>query len=51
MFNITTKYDWLFKTGLPSEFYSRGYVQSGELGKQIIGRIALGYFVKSAETR
>ena len=27
-----------------SLFYSRDYVHSGELGKQIIGRIALGYF-------
>lgn len=41
-------YDWLFKTGLPSEFYSRDYVHSGELGKQLIGRIALGYFMNSA---
>ena len=41
---FTPAYDWLFKTGLPSEFYSRDYVHSGELGKQIIGRIALGYF-------
>ena len=47
---FTPAYDWLFKTGLPSEFYSRDYVHSGELGKQIIGRIALGYFVMSAET-
>ena len=48
---FTPAYDWLFKTGLPSEFYSRDYVHSGELGKQIIGRIALSYFVKSAEPR
>ena len=41
---FTPAYDWLFKTGLPSEFYSRDYVHSGELGKQIIGRIALAYF-------
>ena len=45
---FTPAYDWLFKTGLPSEFYSRDYVHSGELGKQVIGRIALSYFVKSA---
>jgi lysophospholipase L1-like esterase len=45
---FTPAYDWLFKTGLPSEFYSRDYVHSGELGKQIIGRIAIGYFMKSA---
>jgi len=38
----------LFNVGLSSEFYSRDYVHSGELGKQIIGRVALGYFVKSA---
>lgn len=37
-------YDWLFKTGLPSEFYSRDYVHSGELGKQLIARVALAYF-------
>ena len=41
---FTPAYDWLFKTGLPSEFYSRDYVHSGELGKQVIGRIAVGYF-------
>ena len=41
---FTPAYSWLFKTGLPSEFYSRDYVHSGELGKQIIGRIALAYF-------
>ena len=42
MFNPA--YDWLFKSGLPSEFYSRDYVHSGELGKQLIARIALAYF-------
>ena len=42
MFNPA--YDWLFKTGLPSEFYSRDYVHSGELGKQLIARVALAYF-------
>ena len=41
---FTPAYDWLFKTGLPSEFYSRDYVHSGELGKQLIGRIAIAYF-------
>ena len=35
-------------TGLPSEFYSRDYVHSGELGKQLIGRIAIGYFTIAA---
>ena len=43
MFNPA--YDWLFKTGLPSEFYSRDYVHSGELGKQLIGRVMLAYFM------
>ena len=42
MFNPA--YDWLFETGLPSEFYGRDYVHSGELGKQLIARIALAYF-------
>jgi len=42
MFNPA--YDWLFKTGLPSEFYGRDYVHSGELGKQLIARLALAYF-------
>ena len=46
MFNPA--YDWLFKTGLPSEFYSRDYVHSGELGKQLIARIALVYFTAAA---
>ena len=45
---FTPAYDWLFKTGLPSEFYSRDYVHSGELGKQLIGRIAIGYFTIAA---
>jgi len=46
MFNPA--YDWLFKTGLPSEFYSRDYVHSGEFGKQLIARIALAYFIAAA---
>ena len=45
---FTPAYGWLFKTGLPYEFFSRDYVHSGELGKQIIGRIAIGCFMKSA---
>ncbi|MBP5791399.1 MAG: glycoside hydrolase family 3 C-terminal domain-containing protein, partial [Kiritimatiellae bacterium] len=45
---FTPAYEWLFKTGMPSEFYSRDYVHSGELGKQIIGRIALGYFTSAS---
>ena len=46
MFNPA--YDWLFKTGFPSEFYSRDYVHSGELGKQLIARLALAYFTAAA---
>ena len=42
MFNPA--YDWLFKTGLPSEFYSRDYVHSGELGKQLIAQTVAAYF-------
>ena len=46
MFNPA--YDWLFKTGLPSEFYSRDYVHSGELGKQLIARLAIAYFTAAS---
>ncbi len=42
-------YEWLYSTGKPHEFYSRDKVHSGELGKQIIGRTATGYF-KAAQT-
>ncbi len=42
MFNPS--YAWLYATGLPHEFYSRDFVHSGEIGKQIIGRIATAYF-------
>ena len=38
-------YTWLFGSGLPFEWYSRDAVHSGELGKQIIGRVMLGYFM------
>lgn len=38
-------YRWLFSSGLPYMHYSRDVVHSGELGKQIIGRIMLGYFL------
>ena len=38
-------YTWLFGSGLPFEWYSRDAVHSGELGKQIIGRVMLGYFL------
>ena len=37
-------YSWLFASGLPWQYYSRDYVHSGELGKQVIGRILLSYF-------
>jgi len=37
-------YQWLFGSGLPYQHYSRDFVHSGELGKQIIGRIMLAYF-------
>ena len=48
---FTPAYDWLFKTGLPSEFHSRDYVHSGERGKQIIGRIMLAHFVAGKRSR
>ena len=38
-------YTWLFGSGLPFEWYSRDAVHSGEYGKQIIGRIMLGYLL------
>ena len=38
-------YTWLYGSGLPNQYYSRDFVHSGELGKQIIGRIMLGYFM------
>ena len=37
-------YSWLFASGLPWQYCSRDYVHSGELGKQVIGRILLSYF-------
>lgn len=37
-------YDWLYGSGIPYQWYSRDAVHSGELGKQIIGRVMLGYF-------
>lgn len=39
----TPCYEWLYESGLPYQYYSRDYVHSGELGKQIIGRIVLEY--------
>ena len=41
---FTPSYRWLYESGKPFEFYSRDYVHSGELGKQIIGRILLARF-------
>ena len=38
-------YTWLYGSGLPNQYYSRDFVHSGELGKQIIGRVMLGYFM------
>ena len=40
---------WLFGSGLPHMYYSRDFVHSGELGKQIIGRIMLGYFLSGEQ--
>ena len=37
-------YRWLFASGKPHEFYSRDTIHSGEMGKQIIGRVMLEYF-------
>ena len=42
---FTPSYRWLYESGLPYQFYSRDYFHSGELGKQIIGRIMLTSFV------
>jgi hypothetical protein len=33
---------------LPSEFYGRDYVHSGELGKQLIARLAISYFTAAS---
>jgi len=38
-------YTWLYGSGLPNQYYSRDFVHSGEYGKQIIGRVMLGYFL------
>ncbi len=42
---FTPCYSWLFGSGLPRGFYSRDYVHSSELGKQIIGHVMLAYFL------
>ena len=44
---FTPAYRWLCESGLPYQFYSRDDVHSGELGKQIIGRIMLEYFINA----
>jgi len=40
-------YKWLFGSGLPSQYYSRDAVHSGELGKQIIGHVMYEYFMSA----
>ncbi len=42
---MTPNYKWLYASGKPFEFYSRDAVHSGELGKQIIGRTMMAYFM------
>ena len=42
---FTPCYRWLYESGLPYQFYSRDYFHSGELGKQIIGRVMLAVFI------
>ena len=41
---FTSAYRWLYESGLPWSWYSRDYVHSGELGKQVIARIMLAHF-------
>ncbi len=41
---LTPSYRWLYESGRPYQFYSRDHVHSGELGKQIIGRVMLAHF-------
>ena len=40
---FTPTYRWLYESGRPYQFYSRDHVHSGELGKQIIGRVLLAF--------
>ena len=42
---LTPSYRWLYKSGLPFQFFSRDHVHSGELGKQIVGRVLLAHLV------
>lgn len=46
---FTPSYRWLYESGRPYQFYSRDYYHSGELGKQIIGRIMLAHFASGAK--
>ena len=48
---FTPSYHWLYESGLPYQFYSRDYYHSGELGKQIIGRILDDLFRHSCDPR
>ena len=41
---FTPSYRWLYESGLPWSWYSRDYVHSGELGKQVLARIMLEDF-------
>ncbi|MFA6291849.1 MAG: hypothetical protein WC637_08725 [Victivallales bacterium] len=41
----TPNYKWLYASGKPFEFYSRDAVHSGELGKQVIGRTMMAFFM------
>ena len=43
---FTPAYRWLYESGLPYQFHSRDYVHSGEIGKQIIGRIIFANLVE-----
>ncbi len=47
---FTPSYRWLYESGLPYQYYSRDYVHSGELGKQVIGRILFAHFATGAHT-
>ncbi len=38
---FTPAYRWLYESGIPYQLFSRDYVHSGELGKQIIARIMI----------
>ncbi|MGP1476543.1 MAG: hypothetical protein ACTTJK_03640 [Phocaeicola sp.] len=42
---MTPSYQWLYASGKPFGFYNRDMVHSGEIGKQLIGRIMFEYFI------